>query len=132
MAAQKRMRATRRSGTAPELALREELSRLGVEYLADYKPLPDLRRTADIAIVESKTAVFVDGCFWHGCPLHGTWPEANGDYWRRKIEGNQRRDAETDAILTHAGWRVVRVWAHVPVADVADAVLGLGEHRARE
>jgi DNA mismatch endonuclease, patch repair protein len=56
--------------------------------------------------------VFLDGCFWHGCPLHGTWPKLNGDWWRAKIEANKRRDTDTDARLEAAGWTVLRVWEH--------------------
>jgi DNA mismatch endonuclease (patch repair protein) len=67
----------------------------------------------------AKVAVYVDGCFWHGCPVHGTWPKANGDWWRAKIEANRERDRDTDRRLTAAAWRVIRVWEH---EDVASAV----------
>lgn len=70
------------------------------------------RRSIDVALTKAKVAVFLDGCFWHGCPLHGTWPSRNGDFWRRKIEANRVRDADTDSVLMAAGWRVVRIWEH--------------------
>jgi DNA mismatch endonuclease (patch repair protein) len=56
--------------------------------------------------------VVVDGCFWHGCPVHGTWPKANAAWWREKILGNVARDRDTDARLTQAGWTVLRFWEH--------------------
>jgi DNA mismatch endonuclease (patch repair protein) len=74
--------------------------------------IPGLRRTADIAFPKLRIAVFVDGCFWHGCPEHGTWPKQNAEWWRDKIQTNQRRDADTDSKLAEAGWQVVRIWEH--------------------
>ena len=73
----------------------------------------------DFYFPESKVAVFLDGCFWHGCPEHGTWPKANAAWWRAKITANQARDRDTDRHLHDCGWTVVRVWAHEPVEDVA-------------
>jgi DNA mismatch endonuclease (patch repair protein) len=64
-------------------------------------------------------AVFVDGCFWHGCPEHGTWPKENADWWRDKIEANRRRDADTDASLEAQGWSVIRVWEHKDATSAA-------------
>lgn len=69
-----------------------------------------------------RVAVYVDGCFWHGCPLHGTWPKANADWWREKIERNRRRDDETNHILDAAGWTVVRVWEHEDPKGAADRI----------
>jgi DNA mismatch endonuclease (patch repair protein) len=71
-----------------------------------------MRRRADLTFVRARVAVFVDGCFWHGCPRHVTWPKANADWWRAKIDANRRRDADTTRRLRVAGWRVVRVWEH--------------------
>jgi len=77
--------------------------------------------------------VFVDGCFWHGCPQHATWPKKNADWWREKIEGNRRRDADTDARLKEAGWLPIRVWAHedpqVAAANIARIVRARSNHR---
>jgi DNA mismatch endonuclease (patch repair protein) len=111
-AARRRMLATRRRDTAPELALRRALHRLGLRYRIDIAPLPGLRRRADVLFPGVRVAVFVDGCFWHGCPQHGTIARANAAFWRDKIAANQRRDADTDARLRAAGWEVVRVWEH--------------------
>jgi len=72
-----------------------------------------------------RVAVFVDGCFWHGCPKHATWPKTNAVWWRNKIEGNQRRDADTDARLAAAGWLSVRVWAHEKPAEAAERIAGI-------
>lgn len=86
------------------------------------KPLPGLRREADIVFRKAKVAVFVDGCFWHGCPEHLSWPSSNPDYWRTKIEGNADRDRRTDAALSEAGWLFIRVWEHEPVNEAAERV----------
>lgn len=108
--------------TAPELALRRELHRRGMRFRVDY-PLPGLpRRRADVVFTRPKVAVFVDGCFWHLCPAHGTLPGNNAAWWRRKLEGNAARDRETDARLTAIGWTVLRFWEHEPVSVAADVV----------
>jgi DNA mismatch endonuclease, patch repair protein len=76
-------------------------------------------------------AVYVDGCFWHSCPLHRTSPKANASWWSAKLEANRCRDADTDVRLAEAGWRVVRVWEHEPLQDAVRAVmdaLGLPKH----
>lgn len=100
----------RRRDTEPELALRSALHRDGFRFRVDF-PIGS-RRRADVVFTRARVAVFVDGCFWHGCPEHATWPKANGDWWRTKIETNQARDRDTDRALTRAGWRVIRVWEH--------------------
>ena len=109
-----------------EIALRRELHRRGLRYRVDFPPLPTVRRRADIVFRGRKIAVFCDGCYWHGCPDHGTWPKANAAWWRQKIEDNKRRDRDTDARLTAAGWRVIRVWEHedpvVAAARIAEVV----------
>ena len=88
--------------------------------------LKGTRREVDVVFPGAKVAVFVDGCFWHGCPDHGTWPRNNAEFWRQKIEGNVRRDRDTDVRLEAEGWTVVRVWEHEAPADaaarIADAV----------
>lgn len=122
----RRMERQRRRDTGPELALRKALWARGLRYRVDYRVLPGLRRRADVAFIGPRVAVFVDGCFWHRCPDHGTTPRANREWWVRKLEGNVERDRDTDARLRDAGWFVVRVWEHedaaVAVARVERAV----------
>lgn len=84
--------------TSTELALRRELHRLGLRYRVHRQPLPEVRREADVVFGPSRVAVFVDGCFWHGCPDHATLPRSNAEFWRTKIEGNRTRDADTTAV----------------------------------
>jgi DNA mismatch endonuclease (patch repair protein) len=107
------MQAQRRDGTAPEIALRKALHSLGLRYRLHKPPLSGLRRKADIVFGPARVAVFVDGCFWHGCPEHGRRRhEVNGWYWREKIDRNRRRDRETDELLRAGGWQVIRFWEH--------------------
>jgi DNA mismatch endonuclease, patch repair protein len=119
----RRMQAQRRHDTEPELALRRRLHAMGLRYRVHERPLPDLRRQADLVFRRARVAVFVDGCFWHGCPEHGRRAHAvNGWYWPEKIARNRARDADTDARLRDAGWRVVRVWEHETAAVAARRV----------
>lgn len=113
----------RRRDTDPEVLLRRRLHRLGYRFRVNY-PVPGRpRRTMDIAFTRAKVAVFVDGCFWHACPEHATWPRANSAWWREKLEKNRARDAETDELLSQAGWTVVRVWEHSDVEKALQKVL---------
>jgi DNA mismatch endonuclease (patch repair protein) len=121
----KRMQSARQRDTTPERELRSILHRQGFRYRVDCRVLPGLSRRADLVFKRAHLAVFVDGCFWHGCPTHGTWPKANNEWWRDKIINNQRRDADTDAQLRAAGWRVIRVWEHENAADAADRVCAM-------
>ena len=107
-----RMRAQRRRDTAPELALRRELHRRGVRYYVDRAPVKGVRRRADLVFPRRKVAVYVDGCFWHSCPQHATFPKNNAQWWAEKLAGNVTRDRDTDTRLTDAGWTVVRIWEH--------------------
>lgn len=106
-----RMRSMRRRDTDAEIRLRLELRKLSLGYRVAYR-IPTTRRSADIAFVGRKVAVFVDGCFWHGCPIHGTSPKANAEWWRQKLEANAARDRDTVSMLTSIGWLVFRVWEH--------------------
>lgn len=105
-----------------ERALRSELHRRGLRFRIHRRILVGSRRTVDIAFPSSKTAVFIDGCFWHGCPKHGTWPKNNREWWRTKIEGNIARDRDTDRRLSAAGWLVVRVWTHEAIETAANKI----------
>lgn len=121
-AAQRRMQRQRRAGTRPELALRRELHRRGLRYRVDFQILPQLRRKADIVFTGRRIAVFVDGCFWHSCPEHGTKPKANAIWWREKLAANMARDRDTDAQLRQAGWTPIRVWEHDDPCRAADLI----------
>lgn len=110
--ARKRMQSTRRRDTPAELAVRSALHRQGLRYRVDVPALPGSRRRADIVFRRARVAVFVDGCFWHGCPEHGTQPKENATWWVEKLAQNRRRDAHTSHELTEAGWLVLRFWEH--------------------
>ena len=110
--ARKRMQSTPQRDTPAELRIRKLLHAMGLRYLVDAKPLEDSPRRADVVFRRARVAVFVDGCFWHGCPTHGTWPKANKQFWRAKILANIERDADTNGRLRDRGWLVIRVWEH--------------------
>src|SRR5262245_19709050 len=112
-AASERMKQTARRDTGAELRLRRALHQRGLRYFVDRPPIAsDRRRRADIVFPRARVAVFVDGCFWHGCYEHASWPKANRAWWRSKIEANRRRDTATNKSLRAEGWHVVRVWEH--------------------
>lgn len=122
-AARTRMVRQKRSDTAPELAIRKELHRRGFRYRVDYQlPLRGVRRRADVAFTARRIAVFIDGCYWHACPVHATWPAASSEWWRAKLEGNVARDRDTDQRLAEAGWISVRIWEHDDPVAAADSV----------
>lgn len=116
------MVANRGRDITPELAVRRLLHAAGLRYRVDYAPLGG-RRRADIVFTRRRIAVFIDGCFWHGCPEHATAPKTNAGYWGPKLERNTVRDRETDASLLDAGWLVLRFWEHEPATAVADEIL---------
>jgi DNA mismatch endonuclease, patch repair protein len=86
------------------------------------RPVKGLRRQVDIVFLRVRVAVFVDGCFWHGCPAHGVLPRRNSFFWQEKIDANRSRDYDTTARLVSCGWSVVRVWEHEHPHDAADRV----------
>jgi DNA mismatch endonuclease (patch repair protein) len=106
------MQGNRSRDTAPELALRRAVHALGLRYRVATRPIPAIRRTADLVFTRAKVAVFMDGCFWHGCPQHYRAPSANSTYWSTKVDRNRQRDTEVDAILAEHGWQVFRMWEH--------------------
>lgn len=106
------MSRVRRTGTAPELALRSAMHARGLRFRVQVAVPTAPRRTIDIALTRAKVAIFVDGCFWHGCPQHLHLPAHNREWWRWKLHSVQTRDADTDARLRDSGWLVVRVWEH--------------------
>src|SRR6478752_732050 len=107
-----RMKRQLRRDTKPELAVRRLLHAYGVRYRVDAKLEPGLRVRGDIVWRGRKIVVFVDGCFWHGCPVHATAPKANADWWREKLDANIARDKRTNAELIERGWKVMRFWEH--------------------
>lgn len=117
------MQGNKRRDTKPEVAVRRLLHAAGNRYRVDYQPLPDLRRRADIAFTRLRVAVFIDGCYWHGCSIHRSEPRLNAPYWNAKITANKLRDADTDRRLTDAGWLVLRYWEHEPADEVAPAII---------
>ena len=122
------MSTLKRKDNDAELAVRRLLHAAGYRYRVHY-PVPGLqRRTIDIAFTRAKVAVFIDGCFWHGCPEHGTRPLANAGWWEQKLAANGARDRDTARHLREQGWRVLRAWEHAQpaevVADVEQALCG--------
>ncbi|WP_442868176.1 very short patch repair endonuclease [Brevibacterium sp. BDJS002] len=113
------MVANRSRDTKPELALRSILHSRGLRFRVDSSPLNGVRSRADIVFSKAKIAVFVDGCFWHGCPDHFIMPKTNSDYWSTKIGSNTSRDRKVDQTLVDAGWLVMRVWEHEDFISVA-------------
>ncbi|MFA4964371.1 MAG: very short patch repair endonuclease [Thermoleophilia bacterium] len=117
------MRGNRKTGSRPEVSLRRELHRRGLRYRKN----PSVRTGVglvrpDLVFLGPKVAVFVDGCFWHSCPTHGTTPGMNRDYWEPKLRRNRERDRRVTEALIAEGWTVVRVWEHEPLALAASAV----------
>ncbi|MFG1621643.1 very short patch repair endonuclease [Kribbella sp. NPDC049227] len=124
-----RMSRQKARDTQVEIELRRALHSAGLRYRVHRRPLSNVRREADIVFGPARVAVFVDGCFWHGCPEHATWPKNNASFWRTKIEGNRRRDANTDSRLTEAGWASIRIWEHDDVAAAAERIRAVVEQR---
>jgi DNA mismatch endonuclease (patch repair protein) len=125
------MQANRSRDTSPELAVRSLVHRAGLRYRVAARPIPGLRRTADLVFRPTRVAVFIDGCYWHMCPEHGHYPAANTDYWNPKLSGNVERDRETDERLAEAGWLVLRFWEHDPPEAIARAVESAVSERRR-
>ena len=105
-----------------ERELRKELFGRGLRFRKHLRVVVGMRCNPDIVFPRARLAVFVDGCFWHRCPDHGTAPRANAEWWKRKLDANVERDRRYDDALRSAGWTVVRVWEHQPVAEMADIV----------
>lgn len=108
-----------------ELTFRSLLHKRGLRFRVHLRVLERSRRTVDVAFTGPCVAVFIDGCFWHGCPIHGSTPKNNAAWWRDKIDANIARDRNTDARLIEVGWAVVRVWEHEDLSGAADRVEAL-------
>lgn len=118
-----------RRDTRAELLLRRALHARGLRFRVDRAVLRDRRRRVDIVFGPSRVAVFVDGCFWHGCPEHATQSRSNSEFWRSKVEANKARDRDTDRRLADAGWLVVRIWEHEDPESAADRIEALIANR---
>lgn len=117
------MQGNRRRDTKPEIAVRRLVHAAGLRYRVDHKPLGSLNRRADLVFPRQKIAVFIDGCFWHGCPEHHTVARSNETFWAEKVRRNRERDRDTDERLESNGWLILRAWEHEPPADVAQRVI---------
>jgi DNA mismatch endonuclease, patch repair protein len=126
------MLGNRNRDTAPELRLRSLVHAAGLRYRVAAKPLPKMRRTADLVFRPAKVAVFIDGCFWHGCPDHFVMPKTNRPYWEDKIGRNVQRDRHTDDRLAEEGWLVLRFWEHLSPEECACTVIETVAARRRE
>lgn len=116
------MKVQKRRDTGCEMAVCRILHENGLRYRVDFRPLPNQRFRADIGWKSHRLAVFIDGCFWHGCPRHGTLPKHNSEWWASKFEANRARDERVNELLRVAGWRVLRFWEHEDPARVASIV----------
>lgn len=123
------MRGNRGRDTRPELALRRAVHALGLRYRVSARPIPAVRRTADLVFTRARVAVFLDGCFWHGCPEHHTVAVTNAEYWAEKVETNRRRDRDTDRRLHEAGWVSLRIWEHRDPGQAAAEVRAVVDGR---
>src|ERR1700747_3268917 len=114
------MHGNRGRDTTPEQRLRSILHKAGLRFRKNHRLLIEGRRTTpDIVFPRARLCVFIDGCFWHGCPQHGKRPKTNRRYWDAKIASNIVRDAEINALLAANGWQVLRIWEHEDPEDGA-------------
>jgi DNA mismatch endonuclease (patch repair protein) len=116
------MKANRRVDTKPELRLRSQIHKSGLRYAMDVRPESDINRRADLVFRSAKVAVFVHGCFWHGCPKHHKLPKSNKKFWAQKVRRNRERDQETQRLLRKRGWKVLVFWEHQEAQVCADKV----------
>ena len=117
------MAATRGVNNRGDLLLRSILHKRGLRFRIQRRLIPGSTRSVDIVFPKARLAVFVDGCFWHGCPIHGTQPKSNVEWWRAKIHQNKDRDLETNELLRELGWDVLRVWEHEDPEDASERIV---------
>lgn len=115
----RQMRRMPRTDTKPEIELRRELFARGLRFRKNYRGLPG---QPDIAFTRAHIAVFIDGCFWHGCSIHGSVPRNNHDWWAEKLRKNRERDRKKDLELEELGWLPLHYWEHDDVDDIADEI----------
>jgi len=116
------MLSNRAKNTKPELAVRKLLHARGHRYRVDYRPVMELRTRGDVVFTRKKFVIFVDGCFWHGCPQHATMPKSNSDYWIPKLAANIERDLRATTALKALGWGVLRFWEHEDPAEIVEEI----------
>jgi DNA mismatch endonuclease (patch repair protein) len=126
------MQSNKGRDTKPEVALRSAVHALGLRYRVSTQPLEGLRRTADLVFARARVAVFLDGCFWHGCPDHHTVATTNAKYWSNKVTENRGRDRDTDERLSEAGWVSLRIWEHEDPHEAALRVRQVVNRRLRD
>lgn len=127
--ARRSMQSNKGRDTKPELLVRRLVHAADLRYRVSARPEAGLRRTADLLFRPARVAVFVDGCFWHGCPEHYIRPKANDGYWSGKVARNRERDEETTRILTERGWTVLRFWEHEDPTEVAERIVAVVRRR---
>ena len=125
------MQANRGVDTGPEIRLRSLVHKAGLRYAIDVRPEADINRRADLVFRAAKVAVFVNGCFWHGCPKHYSSPKSNKRYWSEKVRRNRERDIETRFLLKRRGWRVLVFWEHQPAQSCGERVVSVVSERKR-
>jgi DNA mismatch endonuclease (patch repair protein) len=119
----RQMQAQKVTGTGIELQVRRGLHARGHRFRVNRRLLPDHQFRGDIVWSGKRIAVFLDGCFWHGCPIHGTKPKSNGDWWEAKINGNRERDQRADELLRQRGWTVLRFWEHDEPRTIVNSIV---------
>ena len=120
-----------RRDTRPELALRREIYGRGMRYRVDAAPVSNMRGRADVLFRSARVAVYVDGCFWHGCSEHGVLPKRNREWWRAKLQATRRRDRATERELRSLGWAVLRIWEHEDPVEAAIRIEATVKARTR-
>jgi DNA mismatch endonuclease (patch repair protein) len=102
---------------------------MGLRFRVNRRPIPGLRRNADVVFGPTRVAVMIDGCFWHSCPIHRTSPKSNAKWWKDKLQKNRARDRETDAQFAEEGWKVMRVWEHEDPSAAARRIAAVVRRR---
>ena len=120
-----------RNESALERSLRSALHRRGLRFRKNFAPVADIRCKADVAFPTAKVAVFVHGCFWHRCPIHGSYPKANAQWWAAKLNANAQRDRRNREALERSGWAVVELWEHEDLQAMVDRVAATLASRSR-
>ncbi|MDA8359767.1 MAG: very short patch repair endonuclease [Actinomycetota bacterium] len=116
------MQSNRPRDTRPEVSLRSALHAAGLRFRKNYRPIKGSRCEVDVAFTRARVAVQLDGCFWHGCPEHATWPITNGVWWANKLQATIVRDRLNDELLRSYGWTVLRFWEHETLDEIVAVV----------